>query len=443
MLSVSDYADLLDKLATQNFVIDPDKCISVRNKNIRCGKCHEACVSGCIQIDGRRLLVDTSRCISCGTCATACPTGALQTINPSDDELLKNMQNVLNRNGTTAVVACSMILKKAAAMVDPESVLRVTCLGRIDESLILAAAALGASRIVLVSDKCEECSYHQGTQTISAVCASAKTLLGAWNSSCVLKLTQKFPRLCARETAEHYDFQRRDFLLSMKASAASGGKEAAAFVAQKGFAQDVSEGQREQNEYTHVGEDGTLAHYKSKRRRVLASALTRLGEPADKPVACRLWQHIHIDTSRCNGCQMCAVFCPSAALAKHIEQEAASEQKAFKLYRAPGNPKLKSKNSTATTPKNVAKHHETPGGSNAVTGEKVSLVYTPGLCVNCGCCVQLCPQKAISATPEIPAKAIFDGSSESIPLKDIFPEKGGPDAIRNSMSKLIQSKYLW
>ena len=442
MMRASDMADLFDKLANQNFLIDAHRCVSVRNKNIACNKCADACVSGCIQIHEHHVLVDTSCCIHCGTCATACPTGAIQVVNPSDDDLMTTIQQVMQHNAGILVVACNAQIDRAKHLIDPVTMVHIPCLGRIDESLLLAAAALGASRITLVSSDCENCPYGKGLPTITNVYASANALLTAWQSPCKLKMSQKFPKLCANTRTSDYDFQRRDFLLSAKRTVTTSGQEATGFMLQKAFGKDTER----VPEYEHVCADGTLPHYRTKRRALLSSALTHLGTPPESAcVKTRLWRRASIDTHRCNGCQMCAVFCPSAALAKRIEPNKQAA-KPLKLYRAPGNPRA-----TQSTENNVSvnaeskntAHVQNVANSGFTHHEKATLVHAPSLCVNCECCVQLCPQHAITLKEEVRCSDLLHGYTEVISLKNDLHEKGGPNSIRTSMSKLINSASVW
>ena len=63
-----------------------DRCAKVRNRNVACLKCAEACTSGCISIVDDELVIDSDKCVGCGTCATVCPTCALESVNPTDAE---------------------------------------------------------------------------------------------------------------------------------------------------------------------------------------------------------------------------------------------------------------------------------------------------------------------------------------------------------------------
>ena len=435
MSRVADFAGLLEVLGHRGFVTDPKRCVALRNRNVACGACAKACVTGCISLNGGVLDIDTAKCIGCGTCATACPTGALRKTEPTDAEILTEVQAVCEHNAGTVVFACASVVEHAGAALDPDSVVRVACLGRVDEALLAGTVAAGATRIVLVTDACETCTYGRAADTIAAVRAGAASLFAAWNIACPLKVSQKFPKLCAAEAGAAYDAQRREFLASMRTLAKGGSRDTVNYLL------DKSANEAPEPAFEHVTEDGTLPHRPSFRHTLLANALDTWGEPADgTAVTSRLWASLSIDTRTCNGCAMCAVFCPTGALAKRKEVDEEASAKPLRLYRAPGNPR----EGTEEAPRTVMKRHPgTSASSSFATGELVSLVHTPRACVACGTCAALCPKHAITLSHEIPAHDLFDGATHATPLPDIFREKGGPDAIKNSMGKLINSTYLW
>ena len=71
----------LDSVA---IAVNQARCAKVRNRNVECLKCAQACTSGCISLIDGELVIDSSKCVGCGTCATVCPTCALEARNPSD-----------------------------------------------------------------------------------------------------------------------------------------------------------------------------------------------------------------------------------------------------------------------------------------------------------------------------------------------------------------------
>ena len=78
---------------------------------------------------------------------------------------------------------------------------------------------------------------------------------------------------------------------------------------------------RDVGRYLKVMDDGTLPHFIPDRRERLLDSLAALGEPEDVMVDTRLWGHVVIDTDACASCQMCAVFCPTGALAKFTDAD--------------------------------------------------------------------------------------------------------------------------
>lgn len=485
MASLADYEAFLHILEQQGFQVNPQQCLSVRHRKVECHKCADACVSGCIKIDETGVTIHTEKCIGCGTCSTACPTGALLLTNPADAHIAEEMRAVRNHNAGQVVVACASLIEQVGSKLDGDAVVKVACLGRLDESLLVQAVSEGAENITLVAGDCVDCPYAVGVHTIEEVVNGVRVLLAAWESPARVKLTHKFPRICAQEGKATYDVQRREFLLGMKEATASTAQQTARhFVKQK-------LGGEEAPLHEHVTSDGTLPRHMPARRVRLAEALEQLGEPRNVMVESRLWNKVTIEAEKCNGCQMCAVFCPGGALSKHREIDEVAMQACAKLYKAPGNPQaLREKmaraqaagvsaagvgvvagdvaagvgaaagereatgegktggsaNATSlSSPQKVLyKRHKNANASSSFgTGERVDLCFTPRLCLGCNMCVQVCPQGAIHTTNAVAAPQLAKNLTTVTPLKDIFREKGGPDAIRNSMSKLIDSPYLW
>lgn len=439
MANFADYASLLEALGHQGFRVKPNQCVSVRNRQVSCNRCASACATGCISIQGHTLSINPENCIGCGTCATACPTGALATVSPTDDQIIDEIRAVTIRNEGLAVIACASLLERAGERVDRDSIASVPCLGRLDESMLARTAADDARKIILVADDCENCPHGAARATIDDVVASTTSILHAWKSRCTIRLGTTFPRRCAQTGKPRYNADRREFLLSMREGAENSARQAA------DFALDQKLGEHDSDpEYEHVGTDGTLPYRLPQRRARLMQALNAIGQPTEEEVESRLWRRVVIDSERCNGCQMCAVFCPSGALRKHQAIDHEAMEACAKLFRAPGNPSQGRPREGTASPKPLYKRHPGPSASSSfATGEQVDLLFEARLCLGCDSCRQLCPKNAITTQNAVMASHLQAGHVTATPLKDIFREKGGPDAIRNSMSKLIDSPFLW
>ena len=193
----------LQALQSDHVHVRQERCLLVRNRNAECLRCAQACTSGCISYNEqtRMLEIDQARCVGCGTCATACPTCALEARDPNDTELLARLQDALNASASkTVAVAC-----EKAGIAQDERAVRLTCLGRIDESALLQLAARGAREVTLTCGSCDTCEHKPGRAVVEEVCESANTLLGLWDSTMHVGIKKVGPateqaELPARET---------------------------------------------------------------------------------------------------------------------------------------------------------------------------------------------------------------------------------------------------
>lgn len=391
MARVQDCISLLERLQSRRLSVRGSRCVIVRNRNASCRRCAEACTSRCIVLKGNELAVDPERCIGCGTCATVCPTGALESREPNDRDLIKRALEVLRDNNGAVVFACAELARAAAGRFNAITVATVACLGRLEESELVFLVAAGARSIRLVHGDCSSCACAPGIKTARSVCQSANNLLACWNVALRVTLAPRLPAPCRLAGKEPFDEGRRDFLFSLADEGKTAAHEAADFALNRMLSVDEGELQRP----PHVTAAGTLPTHFPRRRSLLLDSLDYLGKPYDELVETRLWGHVVIDAERCTSCRMCAVFCPTGALSLY---EQADEQ---------------------------------------------GLVHAPGLCVKCRTCESVCPHGAIGLSDEVFAVDLHAGFVEKHLLRDLSAEKGGPDAIRNSMAKLINSPYLW
>ena len=77
---------VLDGVSSEAIVVHRERCAKVRNRNVACLKCADACTSGCIALVDGELRVDAAGCIGCGV-RDCVPTSALEARNPSDAQL--------------------------------------------------------------------------------------------------------------------------------------------------------------------------------------------------------------------------------------------------------------------------------------------------------------------------------------------------------------------
>ena len=317
MAHVTNFLGLLEQLQSADITVHQGRCAVVRNRNATCMKCADVCTSGCISYDDNELVIEPERCIGCGTCATVCPTCALEAHRPNDAELLQACRAAADPADGQVVIACDQLLAAADGLYDPEKVVGVTCLGRVEESLLVMLAALGVHRVSLVQARCAQCEHVSGSEMAQVVCDTASALLETWNNDMRIDLVEKLPSFVRRSGDEGYDASRRGFFASMKDEA----KNVAAVTADYAVKDALGVEERREPRFVKVGKDGTLPHFIPDRRERLLAALDSLGQPQDVLMDTRLWGHVIIDPEKCSSCQMCATFCPTGAIAKYADED--------------------------------------------------------------------------------------------------------------------------
>ena len=420
----------LQALQSDHVHVRQERCLLVRNRNAECLRCAQACTSGCISYNEqtKMLDIDQARCVGCGTCATACPTCALEARDPNDTELLARLQGALNASASkTVAIAC-----EKAGIAQDERAVRLTCLGRIDESALLQLAAWGAREVTLTCGPCDTCEHKPGHAVVEEVCESANTLLGLWDSTMHVELEEvghaaEQAGLPARETdvdraATQGEIERAD----QKIQAADTGRVATHGesvqvdqqiqtagtdkVAEQSTAtrdgdganlsDEASDGETTATDQVDrplkrlkVMADGTLPHFVPDRRERLLDALADLGEgPTDSRAMARtrLWGHVVIDTDKCTSCRMCATFCPTGAIVKF----------------------------------------DAPDGTFGVD-------HYAADCVKCLCCQAICRTQAIVVEDAVPANVLVNAVPERHVMRPVRVPKGGVHSIMNSMRDLL------
>ena len=399
----------LQALQSDHVHVCQERCLLVRNRNAECLRCAQACTSGCISYNEqtKMLDIDQARCVGCGTCATACPTCALEARDPNDTELLACLQGALNASASKRVA----IVCEKAGIAQNECTVRLTCLGRIDESALIQLAAWGAREVTLTCGACNACEHKPGRTVVEEVCESANTLLGLWDGTMhvelkevgpaaeptglpaqetradrtathgkIAQVDQQIQTACADKVAEH-DTATRDGDRPNLSAEASDDKAAATDQVDRPLKR------------LKVMADGTLPHFVPDRRERLLDALADLGEgPMDSQAMARtrLWGHVVIDTDKCTSCRMCATFCPTGAIVKF----------------------------------------DAPDGTFGID-------HYAADCVKCLCCQTICRSQAIVVEDTVPANVLVNAVPERHVMHPVRVPKGGVHSIMNSMRDLL------
>ena len=420
----------LQALQSDHVHVCQERCLLVRNRNAECLRCAQACTSGCISYNEqtKMLDIDQARCVGCGTCATACPTCALEARDPNDTELLARLQGALTTSASKRIaIAC-----EKAGVPQDECTVRLTCLGRIDESALLQLAAWGAREVTLTCGACNACEHKPGRTVVEEVCKSANTLLGLWDSTMhvelkevgpaaeptglpaqetradrtathgkIAQVDQQIQTACADRTATQSAIEQVNQLIQ----SAGAGKVAEHDTATRdgdrpNLSAEASDDKAAATDQVNrplkrlkVMADGTLPHFVPDRRERLLDALADLGEgPTDSQAMARtrLWGHVVIDTDKCTSCRMCATFCPTGAIVKF----------------------------------------DTPDGTFGID-------HYAADCVKCLCCQTICRAQAIVVEDTVPTNVLVNAVPERHIMRPVRVPKGGVHSIMNSMRDLL------
>lgn len=373
--AVSDIFNQMDSAAV---TVRQERCAKVRNRNVSCLKCADACTSGCISLVDGELVVDVARCVGCGTCATVCPTCTLESRNPSDTQLLDSCIRAL-RNGE-AIIMCEQLRRAAAGLIDENRTVFVVCLGRIEESLIVELVVRGASRIHLACGDCSRCAQVQGLNCASLVVDTANTLLESWGSNAHVFIEQGIPTDLVA-TADG-----AVVLNDAVATYFSDGCGNDTVIAPMTAFTDSGVPPRATRPLPHVMKDGTLPHFLPDRRERLLDGLTALGKPITSSLSVRLWGSVVINNQKCSSCRMCAIFCPTGALRKFDKE-------------------------------------------NDIFG----VDHYPADCVKCGSCRDICPEDAIVILDDVKTAELINGASHRYSMRSRPVELGNAQQILNAM----------
>ncbi len=137
---------------------------SVRTDICRgCGICEEVCPYSIPRVTMTKNGLPTAQisaaaCVGCGICAGSCPTGAIE--QKKTDALSDLSLTLFNRDlrGRNIVFSCP----RSPMPDDNSDVVRVSCIGNVDISLLLYSIAAGAQSVALMCRDRLSCPYHQG-----------------------------------------------------------------------------------------------------------------------------------------------------------------------------------------------------------------------------------------------------------------------------------------
>lgn len=400
MASIANMLGLIEQIDSPYITVHQDRCCLVRNRHADCLRCASVCTSGCIHYDesAEQLVVQPELCIGCGTCASICPTCCLEAHHPNDTELIEKCRCAMAETGGTVTIACGNFLTQAAGLFDEDKVVRVECLGRVEESVLTLLVSEGA-HITLTHGECANCEHVSGWNMLQNVLDTERTLLETWGQACPVRVSGKLPQATRKGGSDGFDKSKRYAFEESGKEATRVGAVVADFALRDATGQPQAYSPQKTKNYVKVMEDGTLPHFLPDRRERLLDALASFGDPDDVMINTRLWGHVIIDTDKCTSCRMCAVFCPTGALRKF--------------------------------------------GEDDDSGEPFGVEHYPGDCVKCGTCEHICPAGAITISDEVFAREMFAGMTDAYEMKPVPIKRGKAHTIWNVQKTLMETDQVY
>lgn len=397
MPNVANIIGVLTQLESADIAVNQHRCAVVRNRNAACRACAKACTTGCISVEQGRITLDTAKCIGCGTCTTVCPTGALTPKAPTDEELVQACLRAAGHADGMVILACEKLTQAAAGYYDPDAVVGLNCLGRVDESLLLRLADAGVREVCLAHGACAQCSRATGMVVAREVVTTVEGLMNAWGGQIAIRFADKLPQV-AKDSGQAYDTQLRAFFSTLKEQIKSTAQAVAvAEIEQAVSPSNRASAQKDPSEdVVKVTDDGALPRFVPERRLAELEVLRRMPVPDDVLVPARLWGNVIINTDICKSCRMCATFCPTGALRRYDDD-----------------------------------------------AEHLGVEHIAALCVKCRTCQSLCPAHALIISDEVFASDLVEQSVERIPMTPPPYQRVGPHSATESMRYLLKTPRIY
>ena len=162
---------------------DPRLCVATRYRSSSCRRCLDVCPAAAITTSPW-LQVNAERCRSCGACAAVCPTGALVFAPGSFGSDV--LRAAFASDAAAAPASTALACRRADPAMVEGAVRVMPCLGGVSARDLIAAAALGIEKVVLISGDCVACPNAVAEAALDTAVTVARTTLAALCSPLVV-----------------------------------------------------------------------------------------------------------------------------------------------------------------------------------------------------------------------------------------------------------------
>ncbi len=278
--------------------VTPSLCVATRYRHSSCRACLDVCPAGAL-VTSPWLELDAEKCSSCGACVSVCRTGALG-LEFQRHALRAECRSRAAGDSPAGAPAAMFACRQSGPVMAADATCVMSCLGGLSAADLLAVAALGTVRIVLLSGECAECADFAAEAALDLAVATAEETMAALGRPLAIERTRVSGNASAVE-ATALTVTRRGLFRHL---ARGLGQAAAAGAAPKDPRRSISALHRQlapPGRHRRLMLD--LAELQSRGHR------SAVPLPASLPLACI------IATSECDTCGLCLKYCPHGALA--------------------------------------------------------------------------------------------------------------------------------
>ncbi len=360
MPSFDDIVKIAESLQESPIIFDSSLCIRERHYSSTCDLCAKGCPSHAIDIRNK-VKFDAVACSSCGACTLNCPTQAFSPLEHYEKKLYDQAQTSLSHHEEYVVIACERIASKYH--IDPESYVSVPCISYIHESLLLKLFAFNSLQaIYLIDGNCNTCKLRSHARFFKTTERELTALQEGMDIDIPLCRSSSFPDDLLKSSAKSgVDNAKRGFFHDTAGKV----KKTATKAAEVALTEELKQFMSDHAQPDIVSPSDLNTSIATRMLRIqrhddALNALYKLKGEKEGVVTSRLFKSIELDSSKCNACNICKVYCPTKAI-KIIEKDRL--HKTFEFY--------------------------------------------PCECIGCGLCESACPMKCITEVQSINSKDLF------------------------------------
>lgn len=343
---------VLNYLSDIDIQTHPERCIHVRNKGVTCNSCKGVCPGNAISIENFDIAINPDQCLLCGACISSCPFDAFTANNPTLPALIDQVSESAELTDGNPIVVCGHTHADLMGTYAPH-VVRINCLGRLDEDFYATLAEMDLESATLVHGSCRECPRSTSGAQARRCFQAAQSLLFSWEASLTMRFTDKMPTEAYALAGNPRSANR-----SVRPKATSHAPRDMQVAASPGKRIPQTERERAVSIVSKIrAVNGVLPYHPNPRSNRVYEKLRSLGSAPSEAPSTRFWGMPSFDASRCRQCGLCTVFCQSGAI-KKVERFNYRRKKTLFAFDV-----------------------------------------EPFRCTRCGCCEQVCPNGAIRIEP--------------------------------------------